>query len=200
MADEQKTLSRQINSLATRVAQEIKELKSSVGTGATGTVKTVNGNGPNTDGNITLTAEDVNALSCDGGGHVDGNAYFEGTVEAQKYTIRGNDLSTAFVAVIGDRGRLSGYQTTGDFLSDTITLTLNSPDFVSYWDRNNLKLTVSNSTSGKSWVKVVALNTSSQVTLDTSWRWAGGSVPTFATNSLLILCWNSTFGIAAVTK
>ena len=59
-------------------------------------------------------------------------------------------------------------------------------------------LTVSNGSSGKSWITVVALNGTATINFGSSWSWSG-STPTLA-KGLVVLAWYGTFGIATFTK
>lgn len=209
MADEQRTLSGQINSLATRVAREIKELKSSVGTGATGTVKTVNGNGPTTDGNVTLTAEDVNALSCDGGS-VAGDITATGTVSGSTLKIGGSDVKSLFVPKTGERGMLTGYtlgRTVNGAYLNTSTLNIGEGSY-EYIHTNNWFVNVANGTASASaadgvthhyWIKVVywvaSTNSSYTLTLGDKWEWSGGEAP-IITKGVYVFMWLGYKGIA----
>lgn len=209
MADEQRTLSEQINSLATRVAREIKELKSSVGTGATGTVKTVNGNEPTTDGNVTLTAEDVNALSCDGGS-VAGDIAATGTVSGSTLKVGGSDVKSLFVPKTGERGMLTGYtlgRTINGAALNTSTLNIGEGSY-EYTHTNNCLVNVANGTVSASaangvthhcWIKVVywvpSTNGTPTLTLGDKWEWSREETPTI-TKGIYVFMWLGYKGIA----
>lgn len=130
MADEQKTLSGQINNLATRVAQEIKTAKALI---------------PNTSGLVPKS---------------------------------------------GNRGALAGYET-----AVSAAYINNESSDANY---SGVNVTVADGAGGIAWTKTVLLTGAVSVTLGSSWSWAGGEVPTVTANSVLVLHWCSSHGIASI--
>ena len=60
-------------------------------------------------------------------------------------------------------------------------------------------ITVSNGKSGKVWGKSVGItNASATIALGASWHWKDGKVPTVAANSVLVLKWYGSFGVASL--
>lgn len=98
------------------------------------------------------------------------------------------------VLISGSRGNLAGYQTP-NVQSGALTISNSSRD-------HNLvtgavKITVNNGATNQSWTKTVSLsNASATVSLGSNWKWVGGSTPEIKANSVVVLHWCSTFGIA----
>jgi len=132
MADEQKTFFEQVNSLATRVAQEIKALKEQAA-----------------------------------------------------------NMST-LVPKVGNRGALAGYEIAVSAAS------INSDSNDANYSGANV--TVADGAEGTAWTKTVLLTGAVSVTLGSSWSWAGGEVPTVTANSVLVLHWCSSHGIASIVS
>lgn len=204
MADEQKTLSGQINSLATRVAQEIKELKNSVGTGVTGTVKTINGNGPDSNGNVTLTAAGVSAVSTSGG-TISGSLTISNTLAADTIKLGGADITEKFVLKDGDRGAPAGYQTL--FWHSDGSVSSNSEWTVSKDIKDMCRisdpvLNVPNGNAHECWLKVVnwrhgntSMDSYKRVKLGTNWRWNGGTAPVLSDGMWCVFLWSGSLGV-----
>ena len=98
------------------------------------------------------------------------------------------------VLISGSRGTLAGYNTpASSSAAVTISNTSNDDTIVTA----AVKVTVNNGSSGQTWTKTVALqNASATVTLGSSWKWMNGEAPTVSANSILVLKWCGTFGIA----
>ena len=94
----------------------------------------------------------------------------------------------------GSRGTLAGYNTPVSTASAvTISQTSNDDTIVT----GAVAITVSNGSASTAWVKNVAIqNASATITLNSSWKWVGGSAPTITANSVLVLCWMGSFGLA----
>ena len=98
------------------------------------------------------------------------------------------------IAKAGDRGSLAGYETLTSTAS-AVTISDSSPDDQAV--TGAVAVTVSNGTAGKVWTKTVGItNGSATISLGSSWYWVGGKVPTVAANSVLVLKWYGTFGVA----
>lgn len=94
----------------------------------------------------------------------------------------------------GSRGSLAGYETPV-VTSNAVTIDQSSNDVTQV--TGAVVVTVSNGSSKTAWTKLVGLtNASATISLGTNWRWAGGEVPTVFVNSVLVLHWCSSFGIA----
>ena len=146
--------------------------------GADGTVpddvvKTVNGVAP-TNGNVAITS----------------------VTSATKATQDGNgkNIANTYAAKSGSRGTLAGYNTPASTSAAvTISQTSNDDTIVT----SAVAIKVSNGSANTAWVKNVAIkNASATVTLNSAWQWVGGSAPTITANSILVLCWMGTFGLA----
>lgn len=98
------------------------------------------------------------------------------------------------VLMSGSRGTLAGYNTpASSSAAVTISNTSNDDTIVTA----AVKVTVNNGSSGQTWTKTVALqNASATVTLGSSWQWVGGSAPTIKANSILVIKWCGSFGLA----
>ena len=105
-----------------------------------------------------------------------------------------NQKATSKVAITGSRGSLSGYETplvTANAL--TISQASNDTNMVT----GAVAIKVSNGSANTSWTKTVSLtNASATIAIGTAWKWVGGEAPTVSANSILVLHWCSTFGIA----
>ena len=115
-----------------------------------------------------------------------------GNVITSTYATKTED--SAKVVKSGSRGTLAGYNTPASSSSAiTISNTSNDDTIVT----TAVKVTVNNGSSGQTWTKTVALqNASATVTLGSSWKWMNGEAPTVSANSILVLKWCGTFGIA----
>lgn len=115
-----------------------------------------------------------------------------GNVITSTYATKTED--SAKVVKSGSRGTLAGYNTPASTASAvTISQTSNDDTIVT----GAVAITVSNGSASTAWVKNVAIqNASATVTLNSSWKWVGGSAPTITANSVLVLCWMGTFGLA----
>lgn len=99
------------------------------------------------------------------------------------------NMST-LVPKVGDRGALAGYETA----VSAAYINSDSSD-ANYSDVN---VTVADGAGGTAWTKTVLLTGAVSVTLGSSWSWAGGEVPTVTANSVLVLHWCSSHGIASI--
>ena len=94
----------------------------------------------------------------------------------------------------GSRGSLSGYETLTSS-SSAVTISNSSKDDTAV--TGAVKITVNNGSSGQVWTKTVGItNGSATISLGSSWKWAYGSTPTVSANSVLVLKWYGTFGLA----
>ena len=124
-------------------------------------------------------------------------------------TIEAGGGSDDAIPKTGDRGILNGTETSVRYgntgFSSTPTLTINesSPDVMLAWLTTEITVEkgtesdITKSANGISWTKCVLLYGTSTVTLGGGWSWAGGSAPTLSTAGLLVLHWNSAFGVAS---
>lgn len=123
---------------------------------------------------------------------------FVRTINGQKPDDAGNVVvqtaDSTKIPLSGSRGTLSGYNTLTSS-STALTVSASSSDDVIV--TSAVSVTISNGSSGQSWTKTIALqNASATITLGTSWKWLDGSVPTVKANSILIVKWCGTFGLA----
>lgn len=101
-----------------------------------------------------------------------------------------------YILKAGDRGSLAGYETLSSS-SSAVTISDSSPDDMAI--TGAVAITVSNGKSGKVWGKSVGItNASATIALGASWHWKDGKVPTVAANSVLILKWYGSFGVASL--
>ncbi len=123
---------------------------------------------------------------------------FEDFTEEQLELLKGEkgdipDVS-GFAVKSGDRGILSGYNTPLS-TSSAVTITSESNDDVVV--TSAVDISVTNGSSGQSWTKTVTLqNESATVTLGDAWTWVGGEAPELVANSIVILKWTGSFGLA----
>lgn len=110
-----------------------------------------------------------------------------------------NDLATRVatefkttISKSGNRGTLAGYETPSSASS------INGASNDTNYSVENV--TVANGDAGTSWTKTVLLTGVVTVTLGSSWAWVGGEAPTITANSVLVLYWNNTNGIAGVVS
>ena len=105
-----------------------------------------------------------------------------------------NNSANAKIAMSGSRGTLAGYNTPASS-SSALTIDASSNDDIIA--SSAIAITVSNGSSGQSWVKTVAIaNASTTITLGSSWNWVGGLAPKVVAKSVLILKWTGSFGLA----
>lgn len=115
--------------------------------------------------------------------------------DAQKTQVKTNlgitDVNTStLVPKTGNRGVLTGYETPAS--ASSIDGTSNDANY------SGANVTVANGASETSWTKTVLLTGAVTVTLGSSWSWVGGEVPTVTVNSVLVLHWCSSHGIASI--
>lgn len=101
------------------------------------------------------------------------------------------NMST-LVPKVGDRGALAGYETA------VSAAYINSDSSDANYSGENV--TVADGAEGIAWTKTVLLTGAVSVTLGSSWSWAGGEVPTVTANSVLVLHWCSSHGIASIVS
>lgn len=101
------------------------------------------------------------------------------------------NMST-LVPKVGDRGALAGYETA------VSAAYINSDSSDANYSGENV--TVADGAEGTAWTKTVLLTGAVSVTLGSSWSWAGGEVPTVTANSVLVLHWCSSHGIASIVS
>lgn len=95
---------------------------------------------------------------------------------------------TGLISKTGSRGTLAGFDTlvTGN------TVSASSPDS----QISNGNITVNNGAAATQWTKTIAVPSVVTITLGSSWSWVGGSAPEVKANSVLILSWQGSFGLA----
>lgn len=173
-------------------------------------VKTVNGVAP-TNGNVAVSSvASATKATQDGSGNVITSTYATIATVASVSTTATNAQTTATnaataasnadtkagqrVLMSGARGTLAGYNTPASS-SSAITIDGSSSDDTVV--TSAVAVTIANGSSGQTWAKTVALqNASATVTLGSSWAWVGGSAPTIKANSILIVKWCGSFGLA----
>ena len=101
-------------------------------------------------------------------------------------------LKGTLVPKVGNRGALAGYETAVSAAS------INSDSSDANYSGENV--TVADGAEGTAWTKTVLLTGAVSVTLGSSWSWAGGEVPTVTANSVLVLHWCSSHGIASIVS
>lgn len=98
-----------------------------------------------------------------------------------------------------ENGNVSLLSENATTLSEAITIDDSSSNNISLTTAS--EVTVANGTVGKAWSKSVKItNSSSTITLGSSWTWVNGEVPTLSANSLLVLKWCYDFGIAGLVS
>lgn len=98
-----------------------------------------------------------------------------------------------------ENGNVSLLSEDATTLSEAITVDDNSSNNSSLTTAS--AITVANGTVGKAWSKSVKItNSSSTITLGSSWTWVNGEVPTLSANSLLVLKWCYDYGIAGLVS
>lgn len=102
------------------------------------------------------------------------------------------EQAATLVPKVGNRGALAGYETAVSAAS------INSDSNDANYSGGNV--TVANGAEGTAWTKTVLLTGAVSVTLGSSWSWVGGEVPTVTANSLLVLHWCSSHGIASIVS
>lgn len=101
-------------------------------------------------------------------------------------------LKGTLVPKVGNRGALAGYETAVSAAS------INSDSSDANYSGENV--TVANGAEGTAWTKTVLLTGAVSVTLGSSWSWVDGEVPTVTANSVLVLHWCSSHGIASIVS
>lgn len=133
------------------------------------------------------------ALTVSGGitGSLNGNATTATTATSANHaTTADSAIDATKIALTGNRGQLAGWETVA---TGTTTIDQNSPDSM----ESNRAITVRNGTSGTCWTKVAHLTSASpSVSLETNWRWQGGSTPELKQDGFLVLCWCGSRGLA----
>ena len=100
----------------------------------------------------------------------------------------------AKISASGSRGVLGGYSAPVSTAS-AVTISDGSNDDTVVTAA--VSVTVSNGGATSSWTKTVALqDASATVSLGDSWAWVGGTAPTITANSVVILKWTGSFGLA----
>lgn len=104
----------------------------------------------------------------------------------------------AKVSKSGSRGTLSGYSVPS-VTSGAVSITGESNDDVVV--TSAVDVSVTNGSASQSWTKTVTLqNESATVTLGDSWTWVGGEAPTISANSIVVLKWTGSFGLASLVS
>ncbi len=121
-----------------------------------------------------------------------------GTISITKDNVTGalgyTPPNGTFIPLSGSRGNIAGYNTPSS-VSANVTIDGTSSDDVILTSAS--KITISNGSSGQAWTKTVAIqNASATIALGSSWKWTNGEVPTVSANSILVLKWVGTFGMA----
>jgi hypothetical protein len=148
------------------------------------------------DGTNACTQLGVTATSDDNATHIATTGWTKDVLASYATTSSVNTSVATKANISGNRGELAGYQTP---LSQATALS------VTYATRDisqitgAVKITVANSTSSCAWTKVVSLtNASATISLGSNWKWVNGITPKVSANSVLVLHWCKTFGIATL--
>lgn len=94
----------------------------------------------------------------------------------------------------GDRGALAGYELTATIADEALAIDMNSNDNI--YASGATTVTVSDGTTGTAWTKTISFATAPTITLGSAWKWVGGSAPTTASGTILVLHWNNFVGYA----
>ena len=98
------------------------------------------------------------------------------------------------IAMSGSRGSIGGYSTPSS-TSEAITVNAVSNDDIIV--TGAVEVTIEDGSADQSWIKTVSLlDAGATVALSASWNWVGGSAPTITANSILVVKWCGTFGLA----
>lgn len=98
------------------------------------------------------------------------------------------------IAMSGSRGSIGGYNTPSS-TGDAITVNAVSNDDIIV--TGAVEVTIEDGSADQSWIKTISLlDAGATVTLSASWNWVGGSAPTISANSILVVKWCGTFGLA----
>lgn len=115
------------------------------------------------------------------------------------YQLKSNAVKTVNNISPDEQGNISLLSENATTSSEAITIDDNSSNNISLTTAS--EITVANGTVGKSWSKSVKItNSSSTITLGSSWTWVNGEVPTLNANSLLVLKWCYDYGIAGLVS
>ena len=101
---------------------------------------------------------------------------------------------SGYIAKSGSRGTMAGYNvpaSTGSAV--TINASSNDDTIVTA----AVAVTIANGSANQTWTKTVSLqNAGATVTLSSSWKWMNGNAPEIKANSILVVKWCGTFGLA----
>lgn len=107
-------------------------------------------------------------------------------------------IDEKLITKTGDRGVLSGYNTPLS-TSSAVTITGESNDDIVV--TSAVDVSVVDGSASQSWTKTVTLqNESATVTLGDSWTWVGSEAPTISANSIVVLKWTGSFGLASLVS
>lgn len=138
-------------------------------------------------GYITATAASSTYLG------INGKAKTATAADSATNDADGNKISTTYVKKSGDAGVMKGSETAQ---VQATAVTINDASAKTVHLTGAAAINVANGTSGKAWdASVLIDNASATIQLGSSWHWLG-KVPTVKANSLLVLHWCDTFGIA----
>ena len=108
-----------------------------------------------------------------------------------------NWLKTSRVAVSGSRGLLAG---SCSFATMSSAGTISSTSADNILVNGAVAVTIAAGGAAEAWTKAVVIrNAGATITLNSGWKWQGGKVPTITADSLLILKWFGSVGIANLT-
>lgn len=94
----------------------------------------------------------------------------------------------------GTRGQLAGWEET---LSTNVTsLNINQDSNDNIYASAATTVTVADGATGTAWTKTISFATAPTITLGGSWKWVGGSAPTTASGTILVVHWNNFVGYA----
>lgn len=98
--------------------------------------------------------------------------------------------TSGLVPKSGDRGTIAGYESIGS----STTINASSADSTQI----SSSCTVNAGSSGTAWTKIVRFTGTPSVSFGSGWSWSGGSAPTMKSDSILVLCWCGSGGIASL--
>lgn len=179
-----------------------KSALSAVETKANSAVKKVNGQTPDSSGNVVVDVPPSIHVGTSAPTDSDIEVWID-TDENQGSAVltvnnvapdSNGNVNVDAVVKSGDRGTLGGYN---KLVGKVLDVTVNGSYSDDSYLLGTLDVTVEDGHYEQAWTKVIAIpDANSIVTLGSKWSWAGGEVPELKANSILVLKWCGYFGIA----
>ena len=126
------------------------------------------------------------------------------TVDDEVPDENGNVVNDARILARGYRGKLWGKQDALQFLANDDVVDIHGNWYDTSWHHTNgtvkQEIKVNDGYEQEAWTKIVRISSNciSTITLGSSWKWQGGSVPTIPTDGFLVCCWCGDMGIATI--